>query len=273
MKLVDCFIFYNELELLDYRLNILDSVIDYFVIVEATHTFVGKEKPLIYSENKHLFEKFAHKIIHIVVDDMPYKYPNIEFDKKQQWSNEHYQRNCIDRGIKQLGLNDEDVIFITDVDEILDPRKLQLIRNDTDVKTILQTQILSLEMEMYYYNLKMIVTYERWVFPKMISYQLYNKISNQKSCNDIRLMNARYISGMGWHLSYFGDIEFIKNKVKHFSHQEFNLDQYTTVENISKSIDTGSDLFKRQMFDLVKKPLHENSNLPYDYEKYLQKYM
>lgn len=274
MKIVDCFIFYNELDMLNYRLNILDSVVDQFVLVEATRTFVGKEKPLIYNENKHLFQKFAHKITHIIVDDMPYKYPNIDFDKKEQWTNEYHQRNCNDRGIKQLSLNDEDLVIITDVDEILDPRVLQEIRKNTDVQSYLQTQFMSLEMALYYYNLTILITYERWILPKIISYKLYNCISHQISCNAIRLSNAEYIiNNAGWHLSYFGDTEFIKNKIQHFSHQEYNSDQYTCADNIEKSVETGCDLFKRNNDSLMKTPLHQNPNLPYEYKKYLQKYM
>ena len=43
-KIIDCFIFYNELDLLTYKLNVLNDIVDYFVLVEATHTFIGKEK-------------------------------------------------------------------------------------------------------------------------------------------------------------------------------------------------------------------------------------
>ena len=56
-KIIDGFIFYNELELLNYRLNVLNDVVDYFIIVESTHTFVGKEKTLYYQENKELFNE------------------------------------------------------------------------------------------------------------------------------------------------------------------------------------------------------------------------
>ena len=65
MKIIDCFIFYNELDLLTYRLNLLNNIVDYFIIVESTHTFIGKEKICFFSENKHLFENFTNKIIHI----------------------------------------------------------------------------------------------------------------------------------------------------------------------------------------------------------------
>ena len=88
--------------MLTYRLNILNEIVDYFIIVEATHTHTGKEKQLFYQENKHLFEKFQHKIIHIVVDDFPYKYPNINIEDGHQWVNERFQRDCISRGLNKL---------------------------------------------------------------------------------------------------------------------------------------------------------------------------
>lgn len=77
MKIIDCFIFYNELDLLTYRFNLLNNIVDYFIIVESTHTFVGKEKKLFFNDNKQLFENFTNKIIHIIVDDLPYKYHKV----------------------------------------------------------------------------------------------------------------------------------------------------------------------------------------------------
>jgi beta-1,4-mannosyl-glycoprotein beta-1,4-N-acetylglucosaminyltransferase len=93
MKIIDCFTFYNELDLLTYRINLLYNIVDYFIIVESTHTHVGKEKILYFNENKHLFDKFTDKIIHIIVDDFPYKYPNVNIDNNDAWCNEEYQRN------------------------------------------------------------------------------------------------------------------------------------------------------------------------------------
>ncbi|MBO9668238.1 MAG: N-acetylglucosaminyltransferase, partial [Bdellovibrio sp.] len=37
-KVYDCFSFFNELDLLEIRLNELDSVVDHFVLMEATKT-------------------------------------------------------------------------------------------------------------------------------------------------------------------------------------------------------------------------------------------
>ena len=44
MKIIDCFMFFDEEMLLDLRLNILDKFVDKFVIVESSYTHSGKEK-------------------------------------------------------------------------------------------------------------------------------------------------------------------------------------------------------------------------------------
>ena len=67
----DCFQFFNELDLLKLRLNILSPVVDKFVISEATETFSGLPKPLYYEENKEMFAEFNDRIIHVVVSDTP----------------------------------------------------------------------------------------------------------------------------------------------------------------------------------------------------------
>lgn len=60
--LVDGFVFFNEIEMLLYRLTVLYDVVDYFILVEATKTFVGNSKPLYYNENKDIFAAFHKKL-------------------------------------------------------------------------------------------------------------------------------------------------------------------------------------------------------------------
>ena len=67
----DCFIFFNELELLELRLNELAGVVDKFVLVEATRTFTNEPKPLFFQENRARFREFDSRIIHVVVADSP----------------------------------------------------------------------------------------------------------------------------------------------------------------------------------------------------------
>ncbi len=279
MKIVDCFIYYNELDLLNYRLHILNEQVDYFVLVESTHTHSGKEKELIYENNKEMFQSFHHKIIHVIVDDFPYKYPNINYDNKSDnsdsWHNERFQRNCIVRGIEKLSLNDDDVIIISDLDEIPDPYTLQKIKNNE-----ISITLNALNMNFYYYNLNS-KKEMMWNFSKILLYKYFNELIQKKiTCSDIRL-NHIYINPVeyiinngGWHLSYFGDAHFIKNKLEHFAHQEFNNNEYANVEKIEQRITSGIDLFERSIHEnLVRIPVKENPYLPPDYETYLQKFV
>jgi beta-1,4-mannosyl-glycoprotein beta-1,4-N-acetylglucosaminyltransferase len=264
-KIIDCFTFYNEMDLLTYRLNILNDVVDYFVIVEATHTFIGKEKMLFFNENKHLFEKFHEKIIHIIVDDFPYKYPNINIYKSEQWVNENFQRDQIKRGLDKLYLNDEDIITITDLDEIPDPNTLLKIKNN-EIKIDINT----LRLDFYYYNLNSKIYNEVWNKTKIISFKKYKELSI--SCNSIRHIDCQYIDNGGWHLSYFGDSKFIKNKIEQFAHQEYNNDHYTNIEKIETRVKSFSDLYDRNG-NIVKTSINDNTYLPPEYEKYLTKFI
>ena len=270
IKIIDCFIFYNELELLTYRINILNDVVDYFVIVESTHTFIGKEKKLYFDENKNLFEKFKKKIIHIIVDDFPYKYPNINFNKKEQWQNEYFQRNAISRGIDRINhinnLNDNDLIIISDTDEIPDPRTLSNIKNGN-----INVDIGSFEMDLYYYNLNTKFD-NKWYACKIISYKKYKEPNI--TCQEIRKNNRgiKHIPNGGWHLSYFGDANFIKNKINNFSHQELNNDNYTNLSKIEKRVRESVYLFDQEA-GIKKIELKDNKYLPVEYDKYLAKYI
>ena len=268
IKIVDCFIFYNELDLLTYRLNILNDIVDYFIIVESTHTFIGKEKPLIFNENKHLFEKFNDKIIHIIVEDFPYKYPNINISKSEQWVNEHFQRDQIKRGLETIKLNDSDIIIITDVDEIPDPNTLLRIKNNE-----IKIDIAVLKMDFYYYNFNTKM-FKIWYFARILSFKKYNELS--LSCNSIRFYNnCNVVNNGGWHLSYFGDSKFIKNKIEQFSHQEYNNDNYTSIEKIEERVNNFSDLYDRNndIVKIVKISTKDNHYLPPEYEKYLSKFI
>ena len=67
MKIIDSFIFYNELDMLKYRLSLLNDYVDYFVLVESNYTHSGKLKELFYEKNKELFAEFNHKIVHKMI--------------------------------------------------------------------------------------------------------------------------------------------------------------------------------------------------------------
>jgi len=125
---------------------------------------------------------------------------------------------------------------------------------------------------MYYYNLTC-KNGEKWNHPKIVSYEYYvNEL--ERTPQKCRLMNTRYyIKKGGWHLSYFGDSNFIKNKIQQFSHQEFNLEKYTNEDIIKEKINNNKDLFSRNNEKWITIPISENDYLPTKYDIYLNKFL
>ena len=124
MAIYDCFQYFNEEHIADLRFNILDEFVDYFVIVESTVNHQGKEKKLQFDINK--YQKFKKKIRYIVVDDTP------ETIKKPHEGGEslveQYQRNSLMKVLNKA--NDDDIIILSDVDEIPDLKKLNLFNKN-----------------------------------------------------------------------------------------------------------------------------------------------
>ena len=118
MAIYDCFQFFDEEHILDFRLNILDEFVDFFVMVESTTDHQGNKKKLNFDSKK--FKKFNNKIIYIVVDDTEeaIKKPHIGGESLV----EQHQRNSLMRELKNC--IDDDLIILSDVDEIPDLNKL-----------------------------------------------------------------------------------------------------------------------------------------------------
>jgi beta-1,4-mannosyl-glycoprotein beta-1,4-N-acetylglucosaminyltransferase len=273
MKIIDSFIFYNELDLLYYRLSILDKYIDTFILVESTHTFSGKPKPLYYQDNKEMFAKFNHKIVHIIISDFAYKFPSINYMRNEQWENEYHQRNSIKLGIEKLigTLTDDDIILTSDVDEIPNP---VLIENILNNNTPYDKNLLNrLALDMYYYNLcYRIGEGSNWHGVKLLTvcaYKVLNLTFQQMRVLE-HSQHVPIIANGGWHLSYFGDVNFIKAKISSFSHQEYNNNKYIDEEKLKLNIETGINLLNNSRLNYI--PLQSNTNLPYRYEIYLSKY-
>jgi len=232
-KIFDCFTFFNELDLLELRLEELYDYVDYFVLVEASYTFQNKPKPLFFLDNKKRFQKFLDKIIHVIVHDKPERYPNYT-DYEYGWRLEIHQRNAISRGLVEA--TNEDWICISDVDELINPWVFNLLNDDYELF------IICAETRMYFLNLveKQKVSWKDWLksfFSKKGKLKYYEKkywtgskiikLKNFKqTANEVRWLNAKssfrytFIKNGGWHFTYFGGLEKIKEKIYSFSHAE-----------------------------------------------------
>ncbi len=59
IKIYDVFPFFNELDLLEIRLNILDPYVDYFVLVEATEDFLRFSQTFVLQRKQRTLQKMG----------------------------------------------------------------------------------------------------------------------------------------------------------------------------------------------------------------------
>ena len=125
---------------------------------------------------------------------------------------------------------------------------------------------------MYYYNLHYLHSRQSWHGVKLMTISCYKtqNLSFEQMRNWEHYNYVRAISNGGWHLSYFGDINFIKNKIQTFSHQEFNNDTYINDELVNK-VNNGLLYFDNSSLQYI--DVKDNPSLPYQYEVYLSKYI
>lgn len=246
----DCFQFFNELDILKIRLNVMSPVVDKFVISEATETFSGLQKPLYYEENKDMFKEFEDKIIHIVVDDTP---------QGDTHYRDTFQKNAVTRGLKDC--KDDDIIIFSDLDEIPNPEKISEI-----LKDFREDKIYHFAQRLFYCYLNMeeisgnLLSYagdfegvkrKKWIGSKMCSYKLLREQKLQ--LGELRFPERKEIGirvdDGGWHFGYMGghgqkDIKKrVQEKVVSAAHQEYN--SRHVLSNVSDQIKDGKDIFGR----------------------------
>ena len=196
----DLFTFFNELDLLEIRLNLLSPYVDKFILAEATTTYSGKDKPLFYQKNKDRYAKFNNKIIHVIVDNLP--------RGKNRWLAEKAQRKAaISLGLTNAA--DDDVIVISDLDEIWNPQSFP--------KKINGLIGFRQQAKAFYLNAK----HDRIENYSIAIYYSELKKTDIKSLRDKRNY-IEYVENGGWHWSYLGGKENIIKKLESFAHSEFD---------------------------------------------------
>lgn len=221
-RIYDCFTFFNELDILEIRLNELYDHVDLFFLVEGTKTFSNMDKPLYFLENKERFKDFSEKIVHIVLDDYP------EF--KDAWQYDFLQRNQI--GCVLDFCQPQDFVLISDVDEI--PR-VSAIRSAVSTP---EPKIFEMSPQVYYVNCT-----EKcrpfWPGTRMVRAEDFT-ISAQ-AIRSTKAMTP--VHNGGWHFTYLGGIDAIIKKIESFAHQEFNTKDFKDIERIKNSLQDGSGIF------------------------------
>ncbi len=239
MAIFDCFQYFNEDHIADLRFNILDEYVDFFVVVESTVNHQGQTRKLHFDKNK--YKKFLNKIVYIEVDDTP---DNI---KKPHTGGEslveQHQRNSIMKGLNKS--EDNDLIILSDVDEIPDLNKLKVFDKN-------KYAVFSQKMFMYKLNLlnlnennwhgskiclKKNLKSPQWLRNLKFKKYPFWRIDKQK--------NLQIIDNGGWHFAYLQDVKNISKKIKSFAHGEFNKAEIVSEKNIEFKINQGEDVLGR----------------------------
>lgn len=236
MKIYDCFTFYNELDLLEIRLEELYDHVDQFVIVEANTTFTNNPKPFNFELNADRFAKYLDKIRYVQVKNMP--------GNSDPWVNERFQRNQIMRGIGDA--EPDDIVIVTDVDEVLRASAVDHMRTSDQTMFALRMPI---------YNFKfnyMKVSPDR--------YNIWGMAARRRAFDDIlpnTLRDLRFsffdmpyqfqnngcevIEHAGWHFTYLGNNETLRDKAQSFSHQEVNTPEFLAQIDVDASIEARTE--------------------------------
>lgn len=259
--IVDCFTFFNEIDLLEVRVNTLAPYVDAFVLCEANRTFQGAEKPYHFSGGKsgsvwpNAFG--TRKPLYIVRTDLS------SLDEKtlpsvDVWLREATQRRAI---IEQLQtLSPKDRIILSDVDEIpflgnWEPRQV--------VELFYQGATVAWRQDLYYYWVNM----RCWKWTGSVSCT-WKTLREQFHCDLQALRDYRHrvplaIDG-GWHFSFLGGADAIKTKIEAFSHTEYR--DFAQPECIKLALEynwkNNIDLFGRDDLGMKFEVMPDDSHLP-----------
>jgi beta-1,4-mannosyl-glycoprotein beta-1,4-N-acetylglucosaminyltransferase len=259
MRIFDSFIFFNELDLLEMRLNILNDVVDYFVLTESPWTVSGNPKPLYYQENKDRFEKFNHKIIHNVTEVIPNDYSEYMEKKKYhtpfnglnldgipydtyelRFKRAIFNRDSSIYGLVNFGINGDDIVLTSDADEIINPLILKNLEwfDPSNHYACLQRA--------FYYKLNCLYQ-ENWMGTRISTFKVLSESSVDMLRNQHR--NSYKIEQGGWHWSCFGDADNFRLKMQSYEHTECNIP--SVVDNAEEKIEKGIDPLNRGLLTTV----------------------
>lgn len=242
MKLIDVFLFNDEFRMLENRLEYLYDHVDYFVLVEGDKTFSGHKKPFYFDDNKRRYSKYLNKILNFkfVSDDRIF---DLAWDP---WQYEVAHRThisfCLD------SFDPDDIILVSDLDEIPNKDKLPQIKNDAH-----RDDITSLHYNTFCYNLKtksnsdgLFAAYA--AKKRIVLSHGPNRIRKSFGFTDISLkgeVSYNTVNDAGWHLNNFFPAQIIANKIYHSALLEYKTEHFLDAKRIQSCIDDRLDLYER----------------------------
>ena len=233
MKLVDCFMYFNEKDVAYLRINELYDSVDYFVVNELSTTHKGIKRKSIFWEDQRLM-KFKDKIKYQFID-IDHRYDslfNTHFKDSSHfvgsWA-EHEQRLRLMNQVEELNLSDEDIILFSDCDEI--PNK-NIFNQLKDYEAVALNQMFFVHYINIYTNKNVTGTIS-------VKYKKIKQINSNTQDLGLQVLRRHKdyivrIENGGWHYSYMGGAKTISEKV--VSIYEGNPDSHLKDERESKEL-------------------------------------
>ena len=231
-KIIDCFLFYNELDMLEFRLTELNEHVDYFFILDSDFDFAGNKKDSIFELNKNRFDSWKEKIIRIDCPELTVElfnqintekytqYKNLSTDIINKDSIIFYMMIKLIETLPQLELDFEDIIMFSDIDEIPDFTTLDLIGDYLLFNSVI------LRQKKFFWTTKYIDKdlsfgtschqYTRIARNPLVLDHFYKVKSNKKFSNNTFLDS-------GWHFSHFEDLGNLHKKLELINNREYSL--------------------------------------------------
>lgn len=222
MGIIDCFPFFNELDLLEIRLNHLAPYVDRFVLCEMPVTHSGNPKPLWFADHKERFKEFP--ITHLIAPPLPLK-PEAGKVSDDAWRLEHYQREYLMHGLKDA--DPDDIVLLADLDEIPDLSTYDGAEG-------------AFKQKLYYYYVNVYTNTRRWKGPvatRMRNIKTLTHVRNHRNTVPTVVLEG------GWHFSTLGNAEQIKYKIQSFAHTELNKPEF--VDAIADNLANLKDPYRR----------------------------
>lgn len=263
-KVYDLFMLNTELDWLEIRLHELASQVDYFVILESPTTFTGLPKQMYYQDNKETFQQFKDKIIHHVLEPPEPGHPgHVENNtfvagtpeyEAHAWTMERFQRNAMFSQVLPFLADDQkpaidDVIIVSDIDEIPRPATIQLLRECRF------SRIVTLRSRFYYYSFQWLHFGSEWQHPQATTYQgndqtilpaSLRELDGSLVPNPVPESDRQTIWNSAWHCSScFATLDEMLRKMKSFSHTNLNAERFRKERWIIDHIRHGKDLWER----------------------------
>lgn len=244
MKILDTFIFFNEVELLKIRLELLYPYVDRFVICEANTTFSGQPKGYNFLDHEKEFAPWQDKINFLRyepdISGLDFTRPHTFDGDSAPWRIEQGQRNHLRTCLEWA--DEDDIVIVSDVDEIWSPEVAGWLDNN---HAFMPAGRLGMQFHYFYMNCRGVgPANSSWKHPFFAKAGLLRSL--QHSFDDIRNRgDLPTADNAGWHFSYLGGAESVIRKIESFSHQELNTEEVKKFDRISRCINLGLDPFDR----------------------------